>query len=233
MQNDEPYIPSQNFYGGNYQKKSSIQGGKPKVNIKVCLHCFDTKELIKDVPIEFDDENVLLTPILKHIKYLGKPIAFQSVSYYSEEDEMDVFVGIEGQTIKPSFSIPLEELSSGGKYKLTIKITKHTEQDKEFDVPSGIPSNNRPAAREPVGAEDEQNDTQMVPVSLPEMNSASQVDNVLDGITKPIKRERATKEEMMAKMKSKVSFRYTYQSPIFTSLPVGNQLWPALNLDFY
>lgn len=63
-------------------------------------------------------------PILKHIKYLGKAIAFQSVSYYSEEDEMDVFVGIEGQTIKPSFSIPLEELNCNGKYKLTLKISK-------------------------------------------------------------------------------------------------------------
>ena len=28
----------------NQQKKSEIQGGtKPKINIKVCLHCFDTK----------------------------------------------------------------------------------------------------------------------------------------------------------------------------------------------
>lgn len=119
---------------------------------------------------------------------------------------MDVFVGIYGKNIKPNFSIPLEELSCGGKYRLTLKITKHEEQDQEFDVPSGIPSNNRPAAREPISADEDQNDIGMVPVSLPEMNSASQVDNVLDGITKPIKRERATKEEMMSKMKSKVSF---------------------------
>lgn len=61
---------------------------------------------------------------------------------------------------------------------------------------------NKPAAREPISPEEEAvPDVGMVPVSLPEMNSASQVDNVLDVITGPIKRERATKEEMLQKQK--------------------------------
>lgn len=56
---------------------------------------------------------MLLVPILNHIKYLGKPIANQSVSYFSEEDEMDVYVGIEGTSISSSFGIPVEELKTG------------------------------------------------------------------------------------------------------------------------
>lgn len=38
---------------------------------------------------------------------------------------MDVFVGIEGRTIDGKYSIPIDELSCNGKYKLTLNITKH------------------------------------------------------------------------------------------------------------
>ena len=64
----------------------------------------------------------MLVPILEHIKYLGKSITRQSVSYYSEEDEMDVYVGIEGVNIKPDSSIALEEILVNGKYRLTLNI---------------------------------------------------------------------------------------------------------------
>ena len=71
---------------------------KPE-SIKVILNCFNQRELIRDVPLQFSGEQLLLLPILNHIKYLGKPISGQSISYYSEEDEMDVYVGIEGTNI--------------------------------------------------------------------------------------------------------------------------------------
>lgn len=70
----------------------------------------------------------MLVPILNHIKYLGKPIANQSISYYSEEDEMDVYVGIEGVNINSQMSIPIEELKSGSTYKLTLHIKKPKDQ---------------------------------------------------------------------------------------------------------
>jgi hypothetical protein len=77
---------------------SPISTTRPE-SIKVILNCFNQRELIKDVPLEFSGDKVLLLPILNHIKYLGKPIRGQSISYYSEEDEMDVYVGIEGTNI--------------------------------------------------------------------------------------------------------------------------------------
>ena len=59
--------------------------------------------------------------ILNHIKYLGKPISGQSISYYSEEDEMDVFVGIEGTNITDQ-KIDIEEITCNGKLKLTLNV---------------------------------------------------------------------------------------------------------------
>lgn len=61
-------------------------------------------------------------PILNHIKYLGKPISKQSVSYFSEEDQMDVYVGIEGVSINNSKSISIDELKVDNKIKLTLNI---------------------------------------------------------------------------------------------------------------
>jgi|DEB0MinimDraft_12_1074336.scaffolds.fasta_scaffold89373_2 hypothetical protein len=86
-------------------QQKSEQAKSVHKDIKVILNCFGQKELIKDVPLEFEGEKVLLVPILNHIKYLGKPIAKQSISYFSEEDEMDVYVGIEGVNIKPNSAI--------------------------------------------------------------------------------------------------------------------------------
>lgn len=66
----------------DYQSSPS----KKPENIKIILDCLGTKEIIKDAPLHYKGENVLLIPILEHIKYLRKPIHNQSVSYYSEED---------------------------------------------------------------------------------------------------------------------------------------------------
>jgi len=76
------------------------------------------------VPIHFEGDKLLLVPILDHIKNLGKPIEHQSISYFSEEDELDVFVGIEGHGIKPSYGILPEELLVNGKYRLSLSIKK-------------------------------------------------------------------------------------------------------------
>jgi hypothetical protein len=81
--------------------------------IKIILDCLGTKEIIKDAPLEFKDDTLLLVPILNHIKYLRKPIQNQSVSYYSEEDQLNVYVGIEGVNINLSYAIPVQELKTG------------------------------------------------------------------------------------------------------------------------
>lgn len=55
----------------------------------------------------------MLKPILDYIKYLGKEISKRSVSYFSEEDECDVFVGIEGESIGDNTVISIEEMGNG------------------------------------------------------------------------------------------------------------------------
>ena len=83
--------------------------------------------MIKDAPLRFmasDSQKFLLVPILEHIKYLGKPIQNQGISYFSEEDQMDVFVGIEGVNINQDEAISLDELGDVNKPKLTLNI-KH------------------------------------------------------------------------------------------------------------
>ena len=73
------------------------------------------------MPIKFSGDKVHLLPILNHIKYLGKAISGQLISYYSEEDKMDVYVGIEGTNIKDQ-KIPMEEITSNGKLKLMLNV---------------------------------------------------------------------------------------------------------------
>ena len=78
--------------------------------------------MIKDVPLKFSGDKILLNPILNHIKFIGKPISGQSISYFSEEDEMDVYVGIEGANISDDNSIAMEDITSNGKLKLTLNV---------------------------------------------------------------------------------------------------------------
>jgi len=77
---------------------------------------------VKDVPLKFSGDKVLLNPILNYIKYIGKPISGQSISYFSEEDEMDVYVGIEGANISDEKSIAMEDITCNGKLKLTLNV---------------------------------------------------------------------------------------------------------------
>ena len=83
------------------------------------------------MPIEWSSDGILLVPILNHIKYLGKPIAGQSISYFSEEDEMDCFVGIEGQNIPSNKCMGVEEVTTSNKQlKLTLNIKPQDKQTK-------------------------------------------------------------------------------------------------------
>lgn len=81
----------------------------------------------KDMPIKYQNNdpnsgNILLKPILDYIKYLGKQISNQSISYFSEEDEVDVFIGIEGASIDEYKTIPVEEMGHGPALKLILNI---------------------------------------------------------------------------------------------------------------
>lgn len=89
---------------------------------------------------------------------------------------MDVFAGIESDYL--NIAIPIQELFSNGVYKLTLNVKK-AEDTAE-------------ANHDEVKAEE----TQMVAVSLPDINTASQMMNAIGGITEPMKRERCSKEEM-------------------------------------
>lgn len=152
MQN-EPIAPASGI-----APLSNFSSKKPE-QIKIILDCLGTKEIIKDAPLQFKGETVLLVPILEHIKYLRKPIQHQSVSYYSEEDQLNVYVGIEGENISPGYAIPVQELRSGHQFKLTlfIKQTDEVNQKKEPEV-----------AQAPVVDE-----SQQIVLSLPDMVTKS------------------------------------------------------------
>lgn len=62
-------------------------------------------------------------------------------------------------------------------------------------------------------------ETQIIEVSLPDMHTASLLNNAIGDVIEPIKRERATKAEMQAKLaKQKVSgFFVNYSSFLFNS----------------
>ena len=56
---------------------------------------------------------MLLKPILDFIINMGKNISRKSISYYSEEDEDDVFAGIEGVSIDDTTVVSLAEMGGG------------------------------------------------------------------------------------------------------------------------
>jgi len=166
----------------------------------VILNCLGQKELIKDVPIEWQGQDILLVPILNHIKYLGKPIAGQSISYFSEDDQMDVYVGIEGQNIQSSKCLGVEEVTSANKQlKLTLNIKPQDKQAKP-DV----------TMEKPAETVKHEQDSQMVAVSLPQMVTNSQFNSAIGNVTEPIKRERATRQDVIDR--NKVSTRYETDS---------------------
>lgn len=85
--------------------------------------------MIKDnrMPIKYQNNdpstgNILLKPILDYIKYLGKQISNQSISYFSEEDECDVFVGIEGASIDDNKTISVDEMGNSSPLKLILNV---------------------------------------------------------------------------------------------------------------
>jgi len=51
---------------------------------------------------------LLLAPVIEYMKKKGQPLASKQISYYSEIDRMDVFVG--NDPIDEGFSIPFEDL---------------------------------------------------------------------------------------------------------------------------
>lgn len=123
--NYQNQIQNSNGLQPNYQQFSLGSNTSPITKpdtIKVILNCLGQRELVKDVPLKFSGDKVLLNPILNYIKYIGKPISGQSISYFSEEDEMDVYVGIEGANISDEKSIAMEDITCNGKLKLTLNV---------------------------------------------------------------------------------------------------------------
>ena len=169
--------------------------------------------MIRDAPLKFmnnDQSNILLLPILEHIKYLGKPIQNQGISYFSEEDQMDVYVGIEGVNIGHDATISLEELGDVNKPKLTLNIKPQQDMQAPAQIggisastskqPQNTPMNTKSASNVPESAEKVE-ETQNFAVSLPPLNTESQFDHAVQDITVPIKRERTKKSDMVQQKK--------------------------------
>jgi hypothetical protein len=126
------------------------------------------------VPIEYAGDNVLLVPILNHIKYLGKPIAKQSISYFSEEDEMDVYVGIEGLNIRANYAISLDELQSNGKQpKLVLNVKENLDTNHPSKNAAKDPSSCSPPREHAMQNGKVPEESQVVAVSLPELVTSS------------------------------------------------------------
>jgi len=81
-----------------------------KMRVNVHLNFMSESVLIKDVPTirTIDMKKILLAPVIEHIKKIGKPVHFKTVSYYSAKDEMEVYVGVD--PINENYSIRLQDL---------------------------------------------------------------------------------------------------------------------------
>lgn len=148
----------------------------------------------KDMPIKFQNNDaesghILLKPILDYIKYLGKQISKQSISYFSEEDQCDVFVGIEGESIGENTAISTEEMGNGAQLKLILKV-KPSQKGNTISPAAPTPANN---------IESKMKNEELISVSLPDLTSGTQVSKAIGNIIEPIKRERATRAEMFVK----------------------------------
>lgn len=64
-----------------------------------------------------------LTSVLDYIINLGKSLEGQSISYYSEKDQMDVLVGV--YPVETSYKIPRDDFSS----KLQLKMKENSSKD--------------------------------------------------------------------------------------------------------
>lgn len=93
--------------------------------MNVIMFFLSETELIKNVPLTYEGQDVLLAPIVKFIKNLGKNIKGQSISYYSEKDQMDVFVGID--PINDDVKIPRQDFTD----KLQIKAKENSQLSKQ------------------------------------------------------------------------------------------------------
>ena len=62
-------------------------------------------ELVKNVPVSnlSDPDQINVLPIIDYLKKMGKSIKGHSITYFSEKDNMDVFVGTD--PINPSVTI--------------------------------------------------------------------------------------------------------------------------------
>ena len=82
------------------------------------------KELIKNVVTQFvegsNQEQIWLLPVIDHIKKLGKPIQNSLISYHSEKEKMDVFVGQD--PINSSATISILELKKLNPKKLILYV---------------------------------------------------------------------------------------------------------------
>jgi hypothetical protein len=99
-----------------------------------------------------------------------------------------VFVGIEGESIGENTVISIEEMGNGALLKLILKVK-----------PSQKGNNSPPAAAPANNIESQIKKEELIAVSLPELNTGTQVNQAVGNIIEPIKRERCTRAEMFAK----------------------------------
>lgn len=83
---------------------------KNSIPFTVKLNFMGETCLIKDVKTKLskNQDKIYLYPILQTIKTSGKPIQFKSINYFSQRDQMVVFVGVD--PIKESKTMPIKDL---------------------------------------------------------------------------------------------------------------------------
>jgi len=101
--------------------------------IKIKLKCSGRTEILKNVAAKFKDnkpslKEILLVSILDKIKQESKILESMKlslngmeISYYSYEDETDIFTGVYGGSISPQATINLDEITKDGKVILNIE----------------------------------------------------------------------------------------------------------------
>ena len=99
-----------------------------------------------------------------------------------------MFVGIEGESIGENTVISIEEMGNGALLKLILKVK-----------PSQKVNNSPPAAAPTNNIESQIKKEDLISVSLPDLNTGTQVDKAIGNIVEPIRRERCTRAEMFAK----------------------------------
>lgn len=193
----------------NNQNNSNNQ--RPST-IKVKLDMKDVEaEVIRNVPVQYSDADlsqILVQPILNHIIWKGKPLKNKSIQYYSIEDKAKCFVGIEGRSIDAKTTIDFCELENkNATYVLNLFATPVVDEPAPPEQRNGhnngmineVKQEENSVMTKTNGistAPKQEQNQETIQLTLPDLNTPSQVNQAVRNVTDPLRRIRATQAEM-------------------------------------